>query len=155
MIHLSGVASHEGYTRAGHPNEDSYLVLHGQRQDGEMARPGGLFAVADGMGGLCQGQLASKLAVQTLAQALAPLLSSGEPFTDLKYLTLLVTAVQAANAAIRARIQQGEGKMGTTLTAALVIGSNAYIAMPGEQHGPLLEACSNGIVSLIPSPAPV
>lgn len=99
-------------------NEDSYLVR----------TP--LFVVADGMGGHEAGEVASKIAVNTM-EARAP-----------KNLDVdaLVDAVVAANKAVIKGSNDGTGKpgMGTTLTAAYFSDNDALIAQVGDSRAYLL-----------------
>jgi protein phosphatase len=94
------VARHAALTDIGlhrTTNEDAYLD-----------QPP-LYAVADGMGGAQAGEVASRLAVETLAEDLA----QGVPLHE---------AARAANAAVygQARADRAHSGMGTTLTAALL-----------------------------------
>lgn len=90
--------------------------------------PGGalLVAVADGMGGLEAGALASRTALAALRTAIA----QGRPLAE---------AFREANEAVRAH--SGEGRSGTTLVAALVKGDQVRVAHVGDSRayhrGPL------------------
>ena len=98
--------------------------------------PAGLFVVADGMGGHQAGEVASKMAVETVQSFLEA--SKGDhdltwPFGFDPALSMnanrLVTAVRLAN---RKVYQAGEDKpdlagMGTTIVVALVDGSDAHV----------------------------
>lgn len=99
-------------------NEDSYLVR----------TP--LFVVADGMGGHEAGEVASRIAVDTM-EKLAPKSASPEA---------LATAVVAANEAVIEGARNGTGKpgMGTTLTAAYVCDKDIIIAQVGDSRAYLL-----------------
>jgi serine/threonine protein phosphatase PrpC len=94
-------------------NEDSYLV----------DEP--LFAVADGMGGHRGGDVASRLAIETLASA-----SSNEGDVALS------ERVRQANRAVfeRSRSDRAVAGMGTTLTAALIDGDRARLAHIGDSR---------------------
>jgi serine/threonine protein phosphatase PrpC len=97
-------------------NEDAFLVRDG------------LFAVADGMGGLNAGEVASAIAVETLERwnrSGAPPGSISEPLTE-------------ANRLILARAQGASGSMGTTCTAASVDGERLLIAHVGDSRAYLL-----------------
>jgi len=111
-----GTATSVGKTRSN--NEDAYLS----------ANP--LFAVADGMGGHEAGEIASKLAIDTLR-------SSTRDLTDPANLCDLV--MQANNDVLEAP-QKGIGRvgMGTTLTAAVLDNNRLLIAQVGDSRAYLL-----------------
>ncbi len=98
-------------------NEDSLVV----------APP--LYAVADGMGGHAAGEVASEIAVRTLAR-LAP----QGPDTE-----ALSKAVIAANyAVIDAAQEKGRAGMGTTMTAAILEKERLAIAQVGDSRAYLV-----------------
>ncbi len=98
-------------------NEDTELAI--QLPDGRW-----LAAVADGMGGLAKGELASKTALGALYRQLAG--GAG-----------LVAAVREANGAVL-KDSQGQS-MGTTLVAALFSGSRVEIANVGDSRAYLFD----------------
>lgn len=99
-------------------NEDAALVLD--------LPGGGLFAVADGMGGHAAGDVASRLAIDELREAYQHTLSvTPERLAD---------AVQAANLAVYRHAVGSEAGMGTTLTAVVVDGAAALIANVGDSR---------------------
>lgn len=114
LPHAGG--THVGLVRAR--NEDSYLVN------------APLFAVADGLGGHQAGEIASRIAVETL-------LGEAPKRADAK---ALGRAVRSANAAVIEAAQTGRGRtgMGTTLTAAMVDGTRIVVAHVGDSRGYLL-----------------
>jgi PPM family protein phosphatase len=106
----AGAATDIGLVREG--NEDSYLVQ----------QP--LFVIADGMGGHRGGEVASRLAIETIES----LFRRGEG--------ALSEQVQEANRAVfeRSTIDRAVAGMGTTLTAALVEGDRARLAHVGDSR---------------------
>ncbi|MDO4437659.1 MAG: Stp1/IreP family PP2C-type Ser/Thr phosphatase [Coriobacteriaceae bacterium] len=99
-------------------NEDSYLV----------ASP--LFCVCDGMGGHAAGEVASAIAVETIAK-------TGPKTADAAQLG---AAIEAANAAIIEAAVNGVGRpgMGCTATAAVIDGTTLAIAHVGDSRAYLL-----------------
>jgi serine/threonine protein phosphatase PrpC len=96
----------------------------------------GIFIVADGMGGHEGGEIASRLAATTVAQHLLrelvlPALS--DSFADALQ-PLLIAAVQEANRAIWEQAQLTGSDMGTTCTAALLLGQALYVAHVGDSR---------------------
>src|SRR6266700_7523103 len=68
-VHLIAACdSDAGNVRRSDPNESSTLVLMFQRIHESKSWPAGVFIVADGMGGHDNGQLASRMAINTLAE---------------------------------------------------------------------------------------
>ena len=123
-----------GLRRKHKPNEDTLLVTHGTIPSVSSApTPFALFAVADGMGGHAHGQEASRLAVDTLARSVGEWLNSPPRRSD-GFLPLLIEGVRSANQAVYQRNQGQRDHMGTTITAALVIDTTAYVAHAGDSR---------------------
>lgn len=99
-------------------NEDSLIV----------APP--LFVVCDGMGGHAAGEVASEIAVNTIAKRV--------PHTP--DATALGQAVEEANLAIMRAAEEGVGRegMGTTCTAAMLENERLVIAQAGDSRAYLL-----------------
>lgn len=126
-------------------NEDSLLVLELDRVHRSISQPIGLYVVADGMGGHAAGDVASGLAINTMAeqmttQLLAPKLTSHIDAESFDAQNWLESAVQAANAAVYNHRQSAGTNMGTTLVAALIIGNKAHIANVGDSRAYLIKA---------------
>ena len=107
-------------------NEDSFGYWEPE-EDETFARKGRLAIVADGMGGYEGGQEASRLAVQTLVERY-----SGYEGNDPQQ--ALIEALQAAHEGIR---RYGENHpelqgMGTTCTAAAIVGDSLYYVHVGD-----------------------
>ncbi len=99
-------------------NEDSYLVNFP------------LFAVADGMGGHAAGEVASTIAVSSLAEA-----GLTKPDPD-----ALGAAIEAANIAVLDGVDEGIGRpgMGTTCTAVVIDGTRMAVGHVGDSRAYLL-----------------
>ncbi len=123
-----------GIKRKHKPNEDSLFAAQGARTLHSQPQSYGLFVVADGMGGHANGQDASRTAIQHIIDFMLPRLATGDELSDDGYKALLVEGVQQANLAVHQRNLQDHADMGTTMTAALVIGSTAYVANVGDSR---------------------
>ena len=125
-----------GIKRKDRPNEDTVYVMQGTIPSNSPSTPSTPFVfllVADGMGGQGNGQLASQLAIQCMVGYMtSSLYSYGRSRESL--LSLLSASVQYANQIVFERNQQQQTVMGTTMTAALLIGSTAYIAHVGDSR---------------------
>jgi serine/threonine protein phosphatase PrpC len=93
-----------------------------------------LFIVADGMGGYAHGQEASRLSVQMMIDRMLPELSGNSELHEADFRQLLIDGVQAANQAIHQRNKEHRTEMGTTITAALVVGLTAFVANVGDSR---------------------
>jgi serine/threonine protein phosphatase PrpC len=96
----------------------------------------GLFIVADGMGGHDGGEIASRLAVTTVArnvlnELVLPALADN--VTEALQ-PLIIAAVQEANRAIWEQAQIVGSDMGTTCTVALLLGQALYIGHVGDSR---------------------
>ncbi|MYB40625.1 MAG: serine/threonine-protein phosphatase [Chloroflexi bacterium] len=98
-----------------------------------LALPDGslLLAVADGLGGHPGGEVASHAALDALIERLR-----AQPPADPA--AALRDAFEEANRAVRARQQGANARMGTTLVAALVRGSEAWTANIGDSRAYLV-----------------
>lgn len=107
-------------------------MVRSNNQD-SMFAGGRLLAVADGMGGMAAGDVASRLAIE----AMAPL---DEEFAGSDLLTALRTAVSDANRRIRDEVETDPEKqgMGTTLTAILFSGDRVGLVHIGDSRAYLL-----------------
>ncbi len=126
-------------------NEDSLLTLTLERAHCSANETISLLAVADGMGGHAAGDLASRLAVDTLAERMITYLftehlANHSETNSAQVREWLKTAVQAANNAIFTQRYSMGNNMGTTLVAAVVIGNVAYIANVGDSRAYLISS---------------
>ena len=91
-----------------------------------------LFAIADGMGGYAHGGVASLLALESFSSTLA----AGN---DNLIPKLLQRGVEIANLRVYQKAQQlGAVRMGTTFTAAYVLGDMLYLAHVGDSRAYLI-----------------
>ena len=127
---FAGVGLDPGHKRQGRPNEDSVFAAQGIV--GDTQEPFGLCVVADGMGGHTGGQVASRLAVETIVDTVFPQVREGH-LCGASWGDLLKAGVERANAAIHQR-QLSPDFMGTTVTAALIVGSAVFVANVGDSR---------------------
>jgi len=138
LILRAAARTHPGRLRES--NEDSvlFLQLAGRLAGAAMVEPG-FFAVADGMGGHDQGELASRRVLQHLAAAVLDrifkrVLLTGRGADQNWMERTLRDCVLAANAELIALQRANRSDMGTTLTAALVIDERVAIANVGDSR---------------------
>ena len=132
------VGSHldPGIKRKHRPNEDTILVTRGivpSASPSTMPKPFALLIVADGMGGQAHGQEASRLAVRSLAEYVSGSFSS-QQMKPKAFLPLLTAGVQYANQLVYQHNREQRDNMGTTMTAALVMDTIAYVAHVGDSR---------------------
>jgi serine/threonine protein phosphatase PrpC len=102
-------------------NEDSYSILSFEDK--------ALFVVADGMGGHDGGEVASRIAAETVCGIVQK-----EYRQDGDLLALLERAVQKANSEVRQEGERRGSNMGTTLSAAIVSNEALYAANVGDSR---------------------
>ncbi len=120
-------------------NEDSLLTLELDRVHCSISRPIGLYVVADGMGGHAAGDVASGLAINTIAEKmvthlLMPQLAGDVDSESFDAQRWLADVIQAANLAVYRQREATGTNMGTTLVAAIVIGDTAHVANVGDSR---------------------
>jgi PPM family protein phosphatase len=141
---LTALRSHRGLAagalrdvgRVRSANQDSLfsLITSLPREGGDLVM--GLFIVADGMGGHHGGEIASRMAISTVAQyvladLVMPALVDG---TAEALQPLIIGAVQQANRAIWEHAQSIRSDMGTTCTVALLMSRALYIGHVGDSR---------------------
>lgn len=115
-----------GMIRAG--NEDNFYASSDDK--------GGIFIVADGMGGHAAGEVASEMAVQIVARELAPI----KDLHDQAAPRTVTQALKRANLAIYQRTLSEVDKqgMGTTVSVLLLAGRRFLIGQVGDSRVYLL-----------------
>lgn len=124
-------------------NEDSVVVLERDLSDDQGRQYVGLFAVADGMGGHDAGEVASTIAVETLAEQVATELFR----SDLQRPNLLTASEEEVQTFLRQTVQTinqriaeatagipAAARPGTTLSACLLIGETAFLIHIGDSR---------------------
>lgn len=145
-VHLLAAGNSDaGDVRRSEPNEDSVLVLQLQRVHESNATPAGAFIVADGMGGHDYGQVASRMAVNLIAERMTrellgtPLQSERDglavpPASEDDLVNLLRATIEEANLNLCKKNQQDKTDMGSTLTGYMIVGEHAYIVNVGDSR---------------------
>ena len=146
-----------GIRRKHGPNEDTILITHGIiPSHATTSQPFVLLAVGDGMGGVGHGQEASQLATRSLVEYVSHSLCSQQgPYED--WLSLLKAGVQYANRLVYEHSLQKQTAMGTTMTAALVSDTTAYVAHVGDSRlylyrelaGLVQKTCDHSLVATL------
>lgn len=145
---LAATDSDAGTVRRSEPNEDSTLALLLERVHESISMPVGVFIVADGLGGHDNGQLASRVAINVIAERTvrdllaSPLASEkagGEGarpanLDEDSSVTLLHDAVSDANDVLVQMNQRDKTDMGSTLTGFMIVGDTAYIVNVGDSR---------------------
>jgi len=131
---LVGTRSDPGIKRKYKPNEDSLFAAQGVISMSPLPQLFGLFVVADGMGGHANGEDASRLAIQTIADYMLPLLTKKTPLQSEQYTQLLIEGIQQANIAVHQSNMEQHGDMGTTVTATLLVDTVAHVANVGDSR---------------------
>jgi len=108
-------------------NEDLYMIVEPEEATEAEAR-GRLFIVADGMGNQGAGEVAARLAADTVADVYYSGEAGDDPEESLRY------ALERAHVAVREAAHENPDyhKMGTTLTAMAIIDDCVYIAHVGD-----------------------
>jgi protein phosphatase len=132
-----GVAQSAGIERTH--NEDAVLVMHGTSGGETPVQDFGVFIVADGMGGHRSGEVASALSARTVAQRLTARALASSSSTEESYSEPLQDVVREsledANQAVVERVPGG----GTTLTVAVILGSQVTLGHVGDTRAYLFE----------------
>lgn len=122
-------------------NEDAVLV----KEDGQETVVGnafiGLYVVSDGMGGAEAGEVASALAIDTVARCIERARVEAAPQNEAGWEQYLREAVEAANTAILAYAKEhpSAAGLGATIVAALLHNQRLTLAWVGDSRIYLLE----------------
>jgi len=118
------------------PENEDFVAVHVPPGDPDAWDRSPLFVVADGMGGHAAGEVASRLAAETVIEGWsAPQAQMG--------VTGMRSVVRAANLAVhQAATEPGRAGMGTTLTALSFDGGTAAIAHVGDSRAYLVRGDS-------------
>ena len=115
--------STQGLSTSRLQNEDSHGVIKSIASTSEALVLG---VVADGMGGMAQGEIASQTAVKTILEAKLP----NDLTTAARRGQWLINSVQQANEAVAKTVRDG----GTTISVILAVGRELNIAHVGDSR---------------------
>lgn len=140
-----------GMVRSG--NEDNFLILDlssGQSWTANEEEPhdlltytqgyyGTLLAVSDGMGGALAGEVASRIAVETVRDRMLQL-QAHDNYSKVPFSERLRLAVEEANAVIHTdgQTNQAHRGLGATFTAVATNGNQLYFAQVGDSRAHLI-----------------
>jgi PPM family protein phosphatase len=116
-------------------NEDAFFTLTTMFSFNESEIPFGLYIVADGMGGHRNGEVASELAIRTVAGSIlkeiyCPIMGLNPEPGELSFREVFHDSIEKANDEI---IRNSYGG-GTTITAILIVGEQMTIAHVGDSR---------------------
>jgi PPM family protein phosphatase len=149
-----GAATHTGYVRQN--NEDHYLVVRFQRSletvstnlDDAMLKPsysstGYGLLVADGMGGMAAGEVASRLALARLVELVVETpdwIMSLDEESVTRVLSRMSHRFMQVDKTLKAQValDPGLSGMGTTLTVAAALGDDLVVGHIGDSRAYLL-----------------
>lgn len=117
----------------GRPSNEDAILIEETAPSADLPTGGWVLAVADGMGGHADGEVASALAIQTLKDLFA---EAPNPDASLA----LKQAYRRANEAIYAAGNNPDSRPGTTLVSAVVRGKYVTIANVGDSRAYLMRA---------------
>ena len=139
---VTAALTHQGLVREA--NEDSSLILGPEQGPWDA-----VLIVADGMGGHVGGKQASSMAAQRVADYLTKRAHPEAHGGELDWSDQLVAAYDYANTQVRKAVPGGSGTSvpGSTLTTALLSGSQLYVAQVGDSRAYLLHGASAQQVS--------
>ena len=130
-------------------NEDRFLVADLTRGAASLqpdvrghiaGKRGSLFVVADGMGGAAAGELASEMATEIIYRQFVRALSEERDVTPQRFAARLKEAVETANEQIHAyaAAHPDVRGMGTTTTAAGLLGDHLFLTQVGDSRAYLI-----------------
>lgn len=113
-------------------NEDACGTISRQVSSEESSQEWSLVAVADGMGGMDAGEVASAVAVETVLAEFMTALNGGGITRPEEQTNLVIELVKKANSKVYDALNARQAKGGCTLVCALLIDSRLAIAHVGD-----------------------
>lgn len=121
-------------------NQDSVasLILNAQSFRNELHY--GILVVADGMGGLDKGEVASEVAAKKFIEAVTENIFHYTSINGkIKFADVLTKAVEAANKEVWAISENQHGNIGTTLVGAIIVDNHIYVVNVGDSRAYLIK----------------
>jgi protein phosphatase len=145
-VHVFGL-SDVGRVRKN--NEDNFVVcnlstgevsLTPSLREHQLGPRGTLFLVADGMGGEACGEVASQICITTVPKRLYDNLKKSGNVSETNFVLLLRESIEFANQIIfqKAQTDPSYKGMGTTTTAAALLGTRLFVAQVGDSRAYLI-----------------
>jgi serine/threonine protein phosphatase PrpC len=132
---------------AGRPNnEDNYQIGSNLNdvqwsfttdEEVELSSRGALLVVADGMGGMNAGEVASAIAIDTIKEWFSPSNLTDDILSDSKSITKHIRgAIQSADLSIKkeGNIDKNKRGMGSTIVLAWLVNKSLYVAWCGDSR---------------------
>ena len=134
----TGWGTNVGTARKGGVDEDSVFAMTLSRAFAEHPETFGAFVVADGMGGQAAGEVASKMAIETIAAAVLRELGAawvgGGALESEAIETTLRNAITAAHERITQSNSDDGNDKGTTVTMAVICDGVMHVANSGDSR---------------------
>ncbi len=136
-------------------NEDNFLIANvenglrtsspEQNLEFELGAKGAIFLVCDGMGGAAAGEVASTMAVDSISSDM----ESGARISTESFARCMRRAIESANEKInvQSRVNQNERGMGTTCTAAGLVGRKLVVGQVGDSRCYVLRSGQLGLIT--------
>lgn len=134
VVHHVDGATTIGLDPGRRSNQDSWGFLCGRLQSEERASTWSVFCVADGMGGMEAGDVASRTAISTLLSEAASWNQRRERFDGEEQMATLKRWTFAANARVIEALQGLGARGGTTLVCGFVVDRRLVIGHVGDSR---------------------
>ncbi|HEX2911191.1 MAG TPA: protein phosphatase 2C domain-containing protein [Chloroflexia bacterium] len=134
----SGSSSDEGLSRKGGTNEDSMFSVELRRTFETRSEAMGLYIVADGMGGQAAGEVASRMAIESVAPIILSELTGiwmAGGLIEQDYVEqVMLDAISTAHNRLREYNLEEGRDAGTTMTACCIVDGWAMFANVGDSR---------------------
>lgn len=116
-------------------NQDAILAASTTIKSGNLDQFIGIFAVADGMGGHKDGDLASQVAIQSFANVAIPeLITPSQEITIKEDTDRIKEIIKAGTLAAHKHVSEKVPGGGTTFTSAIITGEHVFITHTGDSR---------------------